>query len=158
MKTVLLATFHEVEPAQQLRMRLQQAGIEAFIHDDSKLQRLWLIAQPLAAIHLAVIRPDYQRAAELLAQAHRAEGVLNHAVCCPDCGSPRVEFPQLTRKFITPSLGSLLMAVGLVPREFYCLDCHYTWPTAIHLEPRRDALGWPAQSKLWHPEAGSDKG
>jgi len=158
MKTVLLATFHEVEPAQQLRTRLQQAGIQAFIHDDSKLQRVWLISQPLAAIHLEVLQPDYQQAAELLAQSHRTDGVLNNAVTCPDCGSPRVEFPQLTRKFVSPSLGSLLMAVGLVPRKFYCLDCHYTWPAATHAEPSRDALGWPAQSKLWHPERPPGKG
>jgi len=152
MKTVLLAAFDEVEPAQQLRTRLQQAGIEAVLHDDSKLQRFWFIPEPRAAIHLDVARSDYQAASRLIEEWHQAEGVLNDAVRCPACHSPRVEYPQLTRKFVTPSLGCLLMAVGLIRREFYCFDCQYTWPPAIPLEAPRDALGWPAKSKLWHRE------
>jgi hypothetical protein len=157
MKTVLLATFHEVGSAQQLQARLQQAGMHAMLTDDSKLQRFWLVAKPLAAIHVEVLRTDYQEAVRLIEHWQPPEGALNNAVRCPACHSPRVEFPQLTRKFVTPSLGSLLMAVGLLPREFYCTDCHYTWPTAVHLDAKRDALGWPSESKLWHPEQGPRK-
>ena len=152
MKTVLLATFNELGSAQQLQRRLQQAGIPAVIHDESKVQRFWFMSDPLAAIHVEVQQPDFFKAAKLIAEWDGAEGVLNKAVRCPACRSCRVEFPQLTRKFVTPSLGTLLMAIGLVPREFYCVDCQYTWPTAIRVEPARDALGWPIQSKLWHPE------
>src|SRR5947207_12941660 len=158
MKEVLLATFHDVEPAQQLLKRLQQAGIQAVLHDDSRLQKFWFISQPLAAIHIDVLRPEYQNAPHRIQEWHQAEGVLNNAVRCPACQSVRVEYPQLTRKFVTPSLGCLLMAVGLIRREFYCFDCQYTWPPAIPLEPPRDSLGWPAKSKLWHPEQGQRKG
>ena len=157
MRRVPLATFHEVEPAQELRTRLQQAGIDASVHDDSRLQRLWFISQPLAAIHVEVPQPDYLEARHLVEGWQTTEGVLDQAVRCPACHSARVEHPQLTRKFVTPSLGSLLMAVGLIPRAFYCLDCHNTWPTTMHLERARDPLGWPAKSKLWHPEEGSKK-
>src|SRR5439155_8413975 len=149
MKTVLLATFNELGPAQQLQARLQQAGIPAVIHDESKVQRFWFMSEPLAAIHVEVPQPHFVKAVRLIAEWHQAEGLLNDAVRCPACHSCRVEFPQLTRKFVTPSFGTLLMAIGLLQREFYCVDCHYTWPTAIRLDPPRDALGWPRQSKLW---------
>src|SRR5580765_3599822 len=157
MKRVPLATFHEVEPAEQLQTRLQQAGIDAILHDDSKLQRLWLVSEPLASIHVEVAQPDFLVARELVQDWQTNQGVLDRAVRCPACHSARVEYPQLTRKFVTPSLGGLLMAVGLVPRKFYCLDCHCTWPTTSALEPGRDSLGWPEVSKLWHPEEGQKK-
>lgn len=157
MKRVPLATFHEVQPAQQLQQRLARAGVDATVHDDSRLQRLWFVSQPRAAIHVEVPQPDYLGARELIEEWQKTENVLERAVRCPACHSARVEYPQLTRKFVTPSLGSVLMAIGLIRREFYCLDCHYTWPAEILLEPRRDPLGWPAESKLWHPKESAGK-
>src|SRR5436305_2206664 len=123
MKDVLLATFNDKEPAQNLQNRLQQAGVRAILSDDTKLQRFWFISEPLGAFHLQVLRDDHQKAARLLEQWDQAEAILKDAVRCPVCHSTRVEFPQLTRKFVLPSVGSLLMAIGLIPREFYCCDC-----------------------------------
>jgi hypothetical protein len=154
MKTVLLASFQDVEPAQQLRKRLEEAGIQTILHDESKLQRLWFISEPVAALHIEVRQTDYPRAAGLVAEWRKAEGALAGAISCPSCQSARVEFPQMTRKFFTPSLGSVLFAIGLVPRSFYCLDCHHTWPLVKGQETQRDALGWPTQSKLWHAKEG----
>jgi len=81
-----------------------------------------------------------------------ADGVLARAVVCPQCQSSRVEYPQFTRKFFTPRLGSLLCAIGMLRRGYYCCDCQFTWPAEARIEPERDDLGWPAKSKLWHPE------
>src|SRR5437867_715173 len=104
MKAVLLATFHEMEPAQQLLARLHQAGIQAIIHDESKIERFWFMSDPLAAIHVEVPQSDFQNARRLIEQWHQAEGILSKAVRCPACHSCRVEFPQLTRKFVTPAI------------------------------------------------------
>ena len=46
---------------------------------------------------------------------------------CPQCGSSNIEYPQMTRKFLTPALMGLLCAPRIIPKEFYCQDCHYTW-------------------------------
>ena len=46
---------------------------------------------------------------------------------CPQCGSSQIEYPQMTRKFLTPALASVLFALKIIPKEFYCQDCHYTW-------------------------------
>jgi len=158
MKTVPLATFNELEPAQMLQQRLQQAGIPALIHDESKLERFGFMSRPLAAIHVEVPQLRYLEARQLIELWDTDQGVLRSAVRCPDCHSSRVEFPQLTRKFVTPALLRVFMSLRVIPQEFYCLDCHFTWPIKPPVERKLDILGFPEDSKFWHPEkARSDR-
>ena len=57
-----------------------------------------------------------------------AEGTLKKSVRCPQCHSSRVEYPQMTRKSILPVLiGHLLIALRVMPKEYYCQDCQFTW-------------------------------
>lgn len=153
MNTIPLVTFHDLKPALQLRERLQAADIEAKINDESMMEKYWFMSEPLAAVHLEVPEVDYDKAAGMLKEMTKAEGLISGAVQCPECDSTRVEYPQFSRKFFTPRLGSVLLALRFLPRAFYCLDCHYTWPTAEVIEPKRDILGWRCDSKLWHPES-----
>jgi hypothetical protein len=69
--------------------------------------------------------------------------LLQGQICCLQCGSPRVEYPQFTRKFITTTAADLACLLGLMERKFYCLDCHHTWPAAHQVRHRTDALNWP---------------
>jgi hypothetical protein len=151
MTSVPLVTFNELEPAQALRERLQQAGISATIHDESKLERFWFMSPPHAAIHIEVPQSQYLEARQLIAVWDTEEGLLRQAVRCPDCRSSRIEFPQITRKFITPTVARLFMSLHVIPQEFYCLDCHYTWPLKVPVERKLDILGFPEDSKFWHP-------
>jgi len=155
MKTVPLVSFNELEPAEELQRLLRQNAIHSVIRDESKLERFWFMSEPFAAIHVEVIPPDFLLARRLVEEWNVNQPVLNSAVHCPECNSTRVEFPQTTRKFITPTLISLLMVMRLVPRQFYCLDCQHTWPTVSPLNPKPDILGWPFESKMWHPETGA---
>ena len=152
MKTVPVATFNQREPAQLLQRRLEEHGFEVRVHDESKLERFLFMSEPLAAIHVEVKQPDYLRARHLIAEWDQAEGVMHRAVHCPQCHSTRIEFPQMTRKFVTTSIFMLLAVFRLVPREFYCLDCHYTWPKISRHPKDRDLLGFPFDSRVWHPE------
>lgn len=151
MKTVPLATFNELEPAQTLQQRLKQTGIPATIYDESKLERFAFMSKPLAAIHVEVPQPQYLEARQLLTLWDTEHGVLQAAVRCPDCGSSRIEFPQLTRKFASPAVLRLFMSLHVIPPEFYCLDCHFTWPIEAPVERKLDVLGFPEDSKFWHP-------
>lgn len=154
MKTVPLATFNARAPAHDLQQRLRAAGFQAVIEDESKLERFWFMSEPLAAIHVRVNKADYLAAQRWLDQLNTADATLTQAVRCPECGSRRVEFPQITRKFFMPIAEAVLMALHLLPRKFYCPDCYCTWPKQppAEPEPERDELGWPRQSGLWHPE------
>jgi hypothetical protein len=58
-----------------------------------------------------------------------AEGALRAAIHCPECNSLRVDYPQFTRKSLVTNVAlGLIAALGLVDKEYYCEDCHHTWP------------------------------
>jgi len=134
--TITLATFNEAIHAQPLVARLWEAGIRAEIHDESKLERLWFVRKPLAGVRIEIHPDDFDKAARLVREWDTAEHALHNAVRCPECGSSRVEYPQFTRKFVTPNLVGLVSAMGLVEKEFYCQDCHNTWPPERTKPPR----------------------
>lgn len=152
MKTVPLITFNELEPARQLRDRLQEAGIPAIIHDESKLERFGFMSQPLAAIHVEVPQANYLAAQRFFEAMDASENVVQRAVRCPECHSSRVEYPQLTRKFVTPAVVGLFMALRLVPREYYCLDCQFTWPATTPAPREFDLLNFPTDAHIWPGE------
>jgi hypothetical protein len=139
------ATFNEPEEARPLCERLEAMGIHAEVKDERNLQKYWFMAEPLAGVHLRVDRHDYERAHQLLTNWDAADGALKHAIHCPECGSSRIEFPQFTRKFISPSFYAVLCKLRLFEKKFYCEECHLTWPLSEKLPPRLDALGWPAK-------------
>src|SRR5207245_2847288 len=98
-------------------------------HVDSLTERLWYIAKPLASVHIRVHEPDYERARQLIKDWDKADGALHDAILCPECHSSRVEFPQIARRSVLPNLfGGLAAALHLIPLEYYCRDCHFTWP------------------------------
>jgi len=152
MKTIPVATYNEQEPAGELKCRLEAAGIPPVILDESKLERFWFMSEPAAAIHVEVRHPDYLRARQFIRKWHQYDGILKLAVVCPACSSPRVEFPQITRKFLMPIVEACLMALHVLPREFYCLDCQYTWPKTKPPKREFDILGFPRDPNLLRPE------
>lgn len=152
MKPIPLATFQELGPAEELQQRLQKAGLPATINDESKLQRFWFMSSPDAAIHVEVPYARFAEAALVLAQLDRTEDALHAAIRCPECHSSRVEYPQLTRNFVTPTLARAFMALHVISPEYYCKECQYTWPRSVKTERALDVLGFPLDSKFWHPE------
>ena len=75
------------------------------------------------------------------------QSAMKKAVHCPQCGSSRVEFPQVTRKFLMPWAYAFLCAVGVCEKRFYCEDCHNTWPLHPKTQRPTDILGWPIRPK-----------
>ena len=147
MKPVTVLTFNEPKRTEPIKARLERAGIAAAIYDERNVQKLCYLSEPLAGIHLRVDRKDYDRALELLHEWARTDGALCDAIHCPECGLSRVEYPQFTREFLLPTLGALLCVMGgLIERQFYCEDCHYTWSTTVKHQPALDMLGWPIKS------------
>src|SRR5262249_19176418 len=108
---------------------LREAGIGAEIHDELRLEKLWFVSKPNTGVRLEAPCNQYERATQLLLDWDAAEGALREAIHCPECKSFRIEYPQFTRKFLIPNLAiGPLSALGLVEKEYYCQDCHYTWP------------------------------
>lgn len=128
MKDMTIASFNQRDQAAQLAARLEKAGISCEVFDESKLQKYWFLSPPHAAVKLRVEAGDFDRARALLSGLDAIEDALHDAVRCPQCGSSRVEYPQFTRKFVTPSFVEIFCFLHLLEREFYCEDCQFTWP------------------------------
>ncbi len=124
---VTIATFNEPAKAQHLKERLQTAGLKADIHNEGHLQSVAFMSKPQANAKVQVDEKDFEAAQQLLVEWETSDPELVAALHCPQCGSSRIEYPQLTRKFLTPAIASILFALKIFPKEFYCQQCHYTW-------------------------------
>jgi hypothetical protein len=138
---VTIATFNEPAKAKRLKERFQQAGLKADIHNEGHLQQVAFMSKPQANVKVLVDDEAFERAQQLMTEWEASDPDIASAIVrCPQCGSPRIQYPQLTRKAITPAVASVLFALRIFPKEFYCEDCHFTWTN----EEER-TLG-----RLWH--------
>ncbi len=138
---VTIATFNEPAKARQLKRRFQDAGLKADVHNEAPLQQVGFMSRPQANAKVMVEDNDFERAQSLMVEWEATDPDIATAVIrCPQCGSSNIEYPQMTRKFITLALVGVLCAMKIIPKEFYCQDCHFTWSNQ---EER--TLG-----RLWH--------
>lgn len=149
MRTVTLATFNDRDHAQPVVNRLQQAGFHPQVQDESKWQK-HRFAETLASVKVRVDENEFDTARQQLKQWDATEHWLDQAVCCPECGSPDVDYPQVTRKFMMPTLHMFLFKLHLEEKMFYCNTCHHTWPLRVKVEPERDVLNWPIKKSPLH--------
>ena len=146
MSTITVATFNEMERADLVKQKLADAGIKAEVCDERRLQRFFFGTKPQASAKVRVEEEDYERARTILEGVDAQEHVLDGSIACPKCGSPRIEYPQFTRKFAVPMLVEVFTLTGLGEKKFYCKECQYTWCPEIHPDPERDELGWPKKA------------
>jgi transposase-like protein len=125
---VTIATFNEPAKAKDLKARFHQAGLRADIHNEGPLQQVGFMSKPQANAKVMVEDNDFERAQSLMVEWEATDPVIASALIrCPQCGSSRIEYPQMTRKFMIPALVAVLCALKIIPKEFYCQDCHFTW-------------------------------
>jgi len=125
---VTIATFDDTAKAKQLKDRLQQAGVKADVHNEGHLQSVAFMSKPHAHAKVMVDEKEFEAAQKLMMDWEESEPTLGAAaIRCPQCKSPRIEYPQLTRRFLTPGLAAIMFALKIFPKEFYCQDCHFTW-------------------------------
>ena len=122
-----IATFTWPSQAKHLKSRLHEAGLKADIHNEGHLQKAVFVSRPQANAKVLVTEEDFEAANKLMVEWEASDPQIGTAIRCPQCKSPRVEYPQLTRKFLTPWLASILFALRIFPKEFYFQDCHFTW-------------------------------
>jgi hypothetical protein len=125
---VTIATFNDPAKAKDLKARFHRAGLHADIHNEGPLQQVGFMSRPQANAKVMVEDNDFERAQSLMVEWEATDPVIASALIrCPQCGSSRIEYPQMTRKFMTPALVAVLCALRIIPKEFYCQDCHFTW-------------------------------
>ena len=138
---VTIATFNEPAKARYLKRRFQDAGLKADVHNEAPLQQVGFMSRPQANAKVMVEENDFERAQSLMIEWEATDPDISAALIrCPQCGSSNIEYPQMSRKFITPALVGILCAIKILPKEFYCQDCHFTWSNT-----EQRTLG-----RLWH--------
>ncbi len=81
---------------------------------------------PRVTYRVQVRKNQFEGVTELLRS--KASSVLDRALHCPACGSLRVNYPQMTRKFILPTV---VLHLGIIFRviehQCYCENCQEMW-------------------------------
>jgi len=138
MNRIPIALFHDRGKAEPIRQRLTEAGISAEIHDELRLEKLWFACKEDCGARLEVPAGQFERAEDMLTSWDAKESALHDAIHCPECGSLRVDYPQFTRKSLLTNVAMGVAAnVGLIDKEYYCEECHFTWPKE-GTRPRRN--------------------
>ena len=147
-QTITVATFNESAPAEALKDRLDKAGYHAEVTDESGAQSIFFMSrQHRAQMRVQVRKEEYETAKNLIRE-WEPDGAMAQAVRCPQCGSSRVEYPQFSRRTGASLFFAFLSMLHLIPREYYCEDCQFTWPDKVEPTIDRDALNWPRKSKV----------
>ena len=119
MNTISIALFSSHSDADAIQGRLTDAGIPSQLHD----------CKSMKGARLEVPAERFEQAYALLQKLDKAEGGIPRAIRCPECRSFRIDYPQYTHKSALPNvLVGVLANIGALGKEFYCHDCHFTWP------------------------------
>jgi len=117
-KTSIALFAHRLD-AEPFQKRLRDSGIPAELHDCASFK----------GARLEVPTDKFEEAYSLLQSWDAAESGIHGAIRCPECNSLRIDFPQYTHKNALPNLlVGFLANIHALPKEFYCYDCHFTWP------------------------------
>lgn len=138
METMPVALFGDRAKAEPVQQRLVEAGLAATIHVRPGLTVLWFVPKHRAGARIEVPAGQFEKAEQFLLRWDGAEGALRQAIRCPECHSLRVDYPQYAEHSLLTNLAAGLLAeLRLVEKDYYCADCHYTWPSEGS-KPRRN--------------------
>jgi hypothetical protein len=136
MSWIRVALFMDAGAAEVVRRSLLEAGIQAKLHHEPAVARLWFVSNRDSGMRVEVPAHQLERATRVLWEWDSATGGLRDAVHCPECASLHVDFPQFTEKSIlTNVVMGMASELRLIERDFYCEDCHCLWSKPA--KPRR---------------------
>jgi len=133
---VTIATFDDPAKARRLKERFQKSRVHADVVSEGQLQQVTSRSKPQANAKVMVEEKDFDAAQNLLVEWEASDPEIGSAIRCPQCRSPRIDYPQLARKFpFVPGLAAILLVLKVIPKEFYCQDCQFSWTNDID-QPR----------------------
>ena len=134
-----VAMFEQFDAGKTLETFFKNRGIEARTYDD-KAFRYFLFLRPPKVTYRVQVRQNHLAEVSGLLQSEPPP-VLGEALHCPSCGSVRVNYPQMTRRFVLPTV---LLHLGIIFRiiehQCYCEQCQEMWnlprENAVRRKPR----------------------
>src|SRR5437660_11048445 len=118
---VTIATFNEPVKARQLKRRFHDAGLNADVHNEAPLQQVGFMSRPQANAKVMVEDDDFEKAQSLMVEWEATDPDISAALIrCPQCGFSNIQYPQMTRKFMTPAAVAVICALKIMPQGLYC--------------------------------------
>jgi hypothetical protein len=121
-----IAVYENLNAGTAVETLLQNKGFAARTYDDKWFRYFLFLRPPRVTYRVQVRENNAESALEFLRT--EVSGVLKTALHCPACDSLSVAYPQMTRKFMLPTL---ILHLGIifhmVDHECYCERCHFIW-------------------------------
>ena len=125
---VTVAIFENANDGRMLEVDLKNKGFETRTYIDKLLQCFLFLCPPRATIRVQVRAHDFKNVTYFLDHESATSVLLQRAIRCPTCGSLRVQYPQMTRRFLLPTLSLHLgIILRFITHEAYCESCHWLW-------------------------------
>lgn len=128
MSWMAVALFAKEEKAQPLQKKLKEAGFTPRVVPENWLHSLWFVSRRGGGFWLEVPAEQFEGAERFLSELD-AGSTFRDAIRCPECHSLRVDYPQFAQHSLLTNLALGTAAeLGLVEKDYYCEQCHFTWP------------------------------
>src|SRR6266853_5200230 len=108
-----VAIFENASDGKMLETALKDRGVETRTYNDKLLQYFLFLCPPHATTRVQVRRNDFKNVTYFLDHEPATSVLLQRAIRCPSCGSLRVQYPQMTRRFL---LLTLSLHLGIILR------------------------------------------
>ncbi len=137
-----MAMFEKRNDGKILEAFFKDQGLKARTYDDRLFRYFLFLRPPRVTYRVQVRTNDSQAVAGLLAA--KAPAAVEQALHCPSCGSLQVNYPQMTRKFIMPTVMLHLGIVfRLIEHTCYCEHCHEMWNLSKDAVVRKEHAAEP---------------
>ncbi len=137
-----MAVFENVDDGHALETFFKNHRLDARTYDDKWFRYFLFLRPPHMTYRVQVRANTFPAATELLER--EAPAVLEKALHCPSCRSLQVNYPQMTRKFITPTV---ILHLGIIFRVIdhtcYCEHCHEMWDLSKKTVVRKEHTAEP---------------
>ena len=118
-----VATFSKPEEAHLFRMRLEAAGIPAFVQDEHLVQMDWLYSNAIGGVRVQITDEDVPAAREFLAADTEQKPLDAVDVLCPACGSSETRPDERPRRLAFLSMLLFSFPLLLSRHRWRCHSC-----------------------------------
>ena len=122
-----VATFSKPEEAHLFRMRLEAAGIPAFVQDENLVQTDWLFSNAVGGVRVQIADDDVEATREILAADASPSSPDAEDVICPACGSHRTAPDEWPRRLFFLSMLLLGFPLLFVRPRWRCAACQHVF-------------------------------
>ena len=124
---ITVATFSKPEEAHLFRMRLEAAGIPAFVQDEHIVQMDWFYSNAIGGVRVQIADEDVPVAKEFLGADSEQKPVDAVDVLCPACGSSDTQPDERPRRLAFLSLLLFSFPLLLSRHRWRCHSCGHAF-------------------------------